>query len=586
MCFCDEKGRIYTVTAKDGDVTLAELASGDAYTDGSTTIYWHKYIQVDGKWYGTKNNVFGLKITEAGNTDVEYTVSGISFFFECENMSKSRSAAASLSGTGYSGGSSPRHYGNSYWYTEAIAEGGTFNLSIPYTNNNSGATTLKIYTRDSEGNNTDTGLTITGAAQSSGTISLLDVAIPAGSSLVILNDNGDGNGTYYNSNVYLDYIALSSIESFSIVGDFSENGWDTTQGIEMTQSTEDPAIWTAVVENFEITSDKLNYEYKAVANGAYDVYVLPKGDNQNYSFDYDGAGAGLYNLTFTVNTTNNTVELAIEKQPTATVYYVNTWDWNKVCAWAYNASGNQTQKGEWPGDEMTTTGEQVDGHDVYVWHNYKLDAPTTIMFNDGSDSNKTGEYAFEDGATYVYDGLSTVAKTISTAGYATYCSPYALDFSEVSGLTAYIATQVDNSVKFVAVTSVPANTGVLLKGEAGEYNINVVASSETNVSANIFVGVTENTEVAAGIFVLMNGKQGVGFYKTKNAFTVGANTAYLPAAASARSFIGFDGGNVSTAIDGVAAAQESVVVYNLKGQRVAQPTKGLYIVNGKKVMVK
>jgi hypothetical protein len=81
----------------------------------------------------------------------------------------------------------------------------------------------------------------------------------------------------------------------------------------------------------------------------------------------------------------------------------------------------------------------------------------------------------------------------------------------------------------------------------------------------------------------MNGDKGVGFYKTKNAFTVGANTAYLPAAASARQFIGFDF-NEATAIKAVESVKAENGAFNLRGQRVKNLTKGLYIVNGKKVV--
>ena len=75
---------------------------------------------------------------------------------------------------------------------------------------------------------------------------------------------------------------------------------------------------------------------------------------------------------------------------------------------------------------------------------------------------------------------------------------------------------------------------------------------------------------------------------TKNAFTVGANTAYLPANAvtGAREFYGFD--SEATGINDVRSQKEDVrsAYYNLNGQRVAQPAKGLYIVNGKKYIVK
>ena len=180
---------------------------------------------------------------------------------------------------------------------------------------------------------------------------------------------------------------------------------------------------------------------------------------------------------------------------------------------------------------------------------------------------------------------ATLPKTITSAGYATYCSPYALDFSSVDGLTAYIATVDESIATFSPVKSVPANTGVLLKGNADTYDIPVVGSSDTDVKTNKFVGVIEKTTVDAGIYVLMSGDNGVGFYKTVNAFTVGANTAYLPAdVAEGRMFIGLD--NETTGINEAVVNGAQTGTYNLNGQRVAQPTKGLYIVNGKKVIIK
>ena len=124
---------------------------------------------------------------------------------------------------------------------------------------------------------------------------------------------------------------------------------------------------------------------------------------------------------------------------------------------------------------------------------------------------------------------STVSKNITDAGWATYCSPYALDFTG-SGLTAYIVTgATGNVLTLTQVTSVPANTGVLLEGAAGDYDISVVASSSTDVSENLLIGTTANKVVSAETAFVLMGSPKVGFYKNKNEFTVGANTAYLNA---------------------------------------------------------
>ena len=115
-----------------------------------------------------------------------------------------------------------------------------------------------------------------------------------------------------------------------------------------------------------------------------------------------------------------------------------------------------------------------------------------------------------------------------------------------------------------------------------------LASGTPAAIDNKFIGVTASTEVGAGSFVLYADEtHTIGFYKTSGVFTVGANTAYLPAdVAPARSFIGLFG--ETTGISSIQHSQFTMPneVYDLQGRRVAQPTKGLYIMNGKKMLVK
>lgn len=109
---------------------------------------------------------------------------------------------------------------------------------------------------------------------------------------------------------------------------------------------------------------------------------------------------------------------------------------------------------------------------------------------------------------------------------------------------------------------------------------------ELSAIQNILIGVNEQTVVdKSGIFVLTDGEHGLGFYKTTTpSTTVAAHTAYMDNISEA-SFISLNG--EPTSID-VRSKMETVrgEVYNLNGQRVAQPTKGLYIINGKKAVVK
>jgi hypothetical protein len=223
----------------------------------------------------------------------------------------------------------------------------------------------------------------------------------------------------------------------------------------------------------------------------------------------------------------------------------------------------------------------VNGNDVYTITFEAYNAPEKIIFNNNSDW-QTGNLDFVNNSLY---GIAWPKVNVTAAGYATYCSPYALDFSEVEGLTAYVAKVNGDNVTFEEVTTAPAKTGLLMKAAQGEYTIKPVATAAATESA--LVGVLADTKVAAYSFVLMNSTEGVGFYKTAQEFTVGANTAYLPASVGgARSFIGFSD-NTTTAVDQLnVETVRSNEVYNLQGLRVVAPVKGLYIVNGKKVVLK
>lgn len=184
---------------------------------------------------------------------------------------------------------------------------------------------------------------------------------------------------------------------------------------------------------------------------------------------------------------------------------------------------------------------------------------------------------------------STVSATLSASGLSSFCSAYALDFSGVTGLKAYVVTAATStSVTLTQVDKVPGGTGVILQGTAGEtYTIPVAATIPDAPATNKMVGTLNATNVSAEYaYALKDGK-----FHPVNAGTIAVGKAYLPAsavpAASAPELaIVFDG--QTTGIHGVEAQKqvENGVFYNLAGQRVAQPTKGLYIVNGKKVVMK
>ena len=173
---------------------------------------------------------------------------------------------------------------------------------------------------------------------------------------------------------------------------------------------------------------------------------------------------------------------------------------------------------------------------------------------------------------------------VTSAGWATYAATANMEFAEGD---AFIVTAATTSATLTSVTKVPAGTPVILKGE-GTKTATVLAEAPAAINGNMLKvgdGVTETQNP----YVLANKTKGVGFYKWEGTLADLNGKVYLEFETPtdpnpARDFIGFA---ETTGINGVEKATvENGQFFNLAGQRVAQPTKGLYIVNGKKVIIK
>ena len=165
-------------------------------------------------------------------------------------------------------------------------------------------------------------------------------------------------------------------------------------------------------------------------------------------------------------------------------------------------------------------------------------------------------------------------------------------------MEAYNLTDVNGSVVSATVaTSIAANKPVLLKN-AGDYvltatNAAIAATADGTVANGLLVGGYATMTAAADNmnYVLQNSPTyGVGFYKvTGTAATVKPFRAYMHTAVAAPVlFLQFAGdeatGISATPNDNVKMTNDNV--YDLQGRRVAHPAKGLYIINGKKVVIK
>ena len=201
------------------------------------------------------------------------------------------------------------------------------------------------------------------------------------------------------------------------------------------------------------------------------------------------------------------------------------------------------------------------------------------------------------------------APLFSKVGYATYSSTQALDLSAAVGVKAYIATQVEgNTITMKKVTGVvPANTGLLLQKDGTEEALIPVATTSAEpLTDNLLVAVVAPTTIPAStsgsyryVFAIEKNASIPDFYLVEEPTLLPANKAYLfvnEKLAASRLNMVFDD-SAATGIDTVAADQAERALFNLSGQRVASEIsnvkcqtsnlkKGLYIENGKKVVIK
>ncbi|MBR1791962.1 MAG: chitobiase/beta-hexosaminidase C-terminal domain-containing protein [Bacteroidaceae bacterium] len=194
----------------------------------------------------------------------------------------------------------------------------------------------------------------------------------------------------------------------------------------------------------------------------------------------------------------------------------------------------------------------------------------------------------------VISNVETVPVTTNCeGGLATFASTKILDLSNLpEGVKAYkVSSATSSSAKLEEVNvAVPAGTGLIFKGTKGAtYNIPVAASA-SELSDNLLIGVTavDGYTVAADEVYALSKSDGL-LHPVAEGVTIPAGKAYLPAGniSGARAIaLVFD--DESTGIAEMQAVKnvENGKFYNLNGQQVAQPTKGLYIVNGRKVVVK
>ena len=209
-------------------------------------------------------------------------------------------------------------------------------------------------------------------------------------------------------------------------------------------------------------------------------------------------------------------------------------------------------------------------------------------FTDYYDDNNSSAFTFEEVAYPNTINFNAAQKINGVSYIATFSAPFATIIP--ADVKAYYvsAKGAEATMTAIEAQAIPANQGVILTSESGDAATMVPAAGETSatITGNQLgqsAGAAKSLTAGEG-YILGNGTEGTAFYPCK-AGSLPINKAYL--LGNGENAIVMNFGNAVTGINTIAApANAKAPIFDLSGRRVVKATKGLYIQNGKKVIVK
>lgn len=245
------------------------------------------------------------------------------------------------------------------------------------------------------------------------------------------------------------------------------------------------------------------------------------------------------------------------------------------------------------------TNEEIQASQIFATLSYAtqsveftLDKETDLIINGANaGTEKTNQSEDFDYVIVKASLPATETVSVSDAGYATYATKYNVEVPNDENVKVMtVKVNDDNSTITLydvpAGKVIPANTGILVKAAQGNHDFVVTSTEGAKLENNsLIAATTDETSDGATYFALTKMDTKVGFAVVKEGVKIPAGKAYLsvPKASGAK-FFGLDG--EATGINSVKTAKADGAYYTLEGVKTTKPVKGIYIHNGKKIVVK
>ena len=403
--------------------------------------------------------------------------------------------------------------------------------------------------------------------------------------------HGTGNNTYVEFIITHDLLNIWDGQTWGGIGGYNftvtEMSWlhndgTTKENISLSYSSNTASATTASIGNTlnnapTLTSsvEGLTFTYESSDTNVAEV-------STEGIVTIKGVGTTVIKAIFAGNDTYNRAEASYTLTVTEATYAITILEPEngQITVSATEATANTT---------ITITATPNDGYKLSA---VSVKAGDTNIEVSGTGNARTFTMPSQNvTVSATFAEIETIEATItSTTSFATFCSNKALDFTGINTIEAYYAKTVENGNVYLLriYGTVKAGTGLVLKGATTRIP---VAESGDELEGNMLIGVSADTDVNASTDYVLTEKNGVAVFAQTgvNKATVAAGHAYLrvPVARARTRAIGI-GGEGTTGIENTFiddCEQGEKVIYNLSGQRVKNPTKGLYIINGKKMII-